>query len=162
MEKRDAVKRYGASEVDGWRRGFRGKPPPAAAAAVSAEQVGVDKFAVSCCGVPAPQSESLEDVYIRIKAYFEQHVKPQLAQGKTVMVVTHSNAARAFLMILDGISTEDEEKIVALNVPNAIPLVYEFDTSKVTPTGSKFLAPLDEWETAVDAVARQCGLSPRH
>ncbi|WP_331852256.1 2,3-bisphosphoglycerate-dependent phosphoglycerate mutase [Intestinibaculum porci] len=45
-------------------------------------------------------------------------------RGKNVLVAAHGNSLRALVKYLDGLS---DEEIVGVNIPTAIPLVYEFD-----------------------------------
>jgi 2,3-bisphosphoglycerate-dependent phosphoglycerate mutase len=42
-----------------------------------------------------------------------------------VIIVAHGNSLRALVKYLEGISDED---IVEVNIPNGVPLVYEFDS----------------------------------
>ena len=56
--------------------------------------------------------------------YWYDAIVPDLARGKTVLVVAHGNTLRALVKHLDGIS---DEAIAALNIPTGIPLVYELD-----------------------------------
>ena len=49
---------------------------------------------------------------------------PDLAAGRTVLVVAHGNSLRALVKHLDGIS---DEAIAELNIPTGIPLLYELD-----------------------------------
>lgn len=41
-----------------------------------------------------------------------------------MLVAAHGNSLRALVKYLDGLS---DEEIVGVNIPTAIPLVYEFD-----------------------------------
>ena len=52
---------------------------------------------------------------------------PELAAGDRVLVVAHGNSLRAMVKFLDGISDAD---IVGLNIPTAVPLVYELDDER--------------------------------
>ena len=49
---------------------------------------------------------------------------PDLAAGRTVLVVAHGNSIRALVKHLDGISDAD---IAGLNIPTGMPLIYELD-----------------------------------
>ncbi len=51
---------------------------------------------------------------------------PDLAAGRTVLVVAHGNSLRALVKHLDGIS---DEAIAELNIPTGIPLLYELDAA---------------------------------
>jgi 2,3-bisphosphoglycerate-dependent phosphoglycerate mutase len=71
--------------------------------------------------------------------YWYDGIVPDLAAGRTVLVVAHGNSLRALVKHLDGISDAD---IAALNIPTGIPLLYELDAAfkPVTP-GGRYLDP---------------------
>ena len=64
--------------------------------------------------------------------FWDSDIAPSLKSGKTVLVAAHGNSLRAIVKYLDGISETD---ISELNIPTAVPLVYELDekTLKVIP-----------------------------
>ncbi len=75
--------------------------------------------------------------------YWNQTIVPTIKSGKRVLVVAHGNSLRAIVKNLSNISQKCNNKlnleIVQLNIPTAIPLVYEFDENfKVL--GFKYLA----------------------
>jgi len=71
------------------------------------------------------RAESLQDAIPRLSPFWDAHVLPELAQGRTVLVVTHGSVVRSVFMALDGVSPEDIRKV---NVPTGVPLVYDFAT----------------------------------
>jgi len=77
---------------------------------------------------------------------------PDLKAGKTVLVAAHGNSIRAILKYLDDIP---DDKIVGVNVPTGIPLVYELDENlkPITP-GGRYLDP-EAAAAAIAAVANQ-------
>ena len=70
------------------------------------EDIGEQKFNELRRGwdVKIPEGESLKDVYERVVPYFEEHIKPDLAAGKNVLVVAHGNSLRALVKHLESIS----------------------------------------------------------
>ena len=84
--------------------------------------------------------------------YWEAHIIPDLAAGKTVLITAHGNSLRALVKHLDGISDAD---IAGLNIPTGIPLFYELDEDykPVTP-GGRYLDP-DAAAAAIEAVKNQ-------
>ena len=56
--------------------------------------------------------------------YWYDAIVPDLAAGRTVLVVAHGNSLRALVKHLDGIG---DAEIAELNIPTGIPLVYELD-----------------------------------
>ena len=71
-----------------------------------------------------PTAESLKTTADRVLPYWENEIVPQIKSGKKLLIAAHGNSLRALVMHLDGISEED---ITELNIPTAIPLVYELD-----------------------------------
>ena len=71
--------------------------------------------------------------------YWESAIVPQLKSGKTVLIAAHGNSLRAIVKMLDGLS---EEEISKVNIPTAIPLVYELDENfkPIKPRG-EYLDP---------------------
>ena len=75
----------------------------------------------------------------RVTPYWESDIVPELKTGKTVLIAAHGNSLRAIVKMLDNL-TEDE--IAKVNIPTAIPLVYELDESfkPIKPRG-EYLDP---------------------
>ena len=68
-----------------------------------------------------------------------------------MIIAAHGNSLRALVKYLDNIS---EEKIVNLNIPTAMPLVYELDDN-LKPIKSYYLGDPEAVKKAMDAVANQ-------
>ena len=71
-----------------------------------------------------PDTECLKDTVARVLPYWHEVLAPAIKAGQRVLVAAHGNSLRALVKYLDGIS---DEAIVELNIPNGVPLVYEFD-----------------------------------
>ncbi len=97
LNKADTVEKFGEEQVKIWRRSFDVRPPG---------------------------GESLRDTADRVIPYFEQHIRPELQEGKTVLIVAHGNSLRALVMHLEHLS---REQVLELNIPTGAPLLYEFD-----------------------------------
>jgi 2,3-bisphosphoglycerate-dependent phosphoglycerate mutase len=76
-----------------------------------------------------PRGESLHDVVARLLPYWYDMIVPDLHRFGCVLVVSHGNTLRALVKHLDGVS---DEGVSSLEVPNALPLCYEFQSGKVT------------------------------
>ena len=94
----------------------------------------------------APRTECLKDVLGRMLPYWESDIKPDLAEGKTVLVAAHGNSLRSLVKHLENISDED---IAGLNIPTGIPLYYELDENFKPVKPGEYLDP----EAAKDAIA---------
>ena len=86
-----------------------------------------------------PRSECLKDVLHRMLPYWYDALVPDLAAGRTVLVVAHGNSLRALVKHLDGIG---DAEIAELNIPTGIPLAYELDDEfRPTVRGGRYLDP---------------------
>ncbi len=103
-----------------------------------------------------PKAESLENVLTRLLPCFEDVIKPDLMKFQTVLVSAHGNSLRALIKHLDDFS---EDEISQLNIPTAIPLVYEltpdFLPTKEMPITERYLGDPEAAEKAAAEVARQ-------
>ena len=124
LNKAETAEKYGEEQVKIWRRSFDVKPPALDAgdgrSAVKQPMYrGVDPALL-------PANESLETTIERVVPYFEEAIKPEMAAGKRVVIAAHGNSLRALVKYFDNVSKED---IIGVNIPTAVPLVYEFDDS---------------------------------
>ena len=97
LNKDDTRKKFGAEQVQLWRRSF---------------------------DIAPPNGESLKDTAERVLPYYYSRIEPDLKAGKNILIVAHGNSMRALIMHLENISKED---IVKLEIPTGIPIVYELD-----------------------------------
>jgi 2,3-bisphosphoglycerate-dependent phosphoglycerate mutase len=97
LNKSETVEKYGADQVKIWRRSY---------------------------DIPPPNGESLKDTAARTLPYFEKNIVPLVKEGKNVLISAHGNSLRAIVMDLDKLS---KEEVIELNIPNAVPIMYEID-----------------------------------
>lgn len=97
MDKDEARRRFGADQVQRWRRSYDEAPP---------------------------QGESLKLTAARAIPYFEQHILPMLLEEKTVLVVAHGNSLRSIVMHLENLS---EEEVLKLELATGEPRLYALD-----------------------------------
>jgi 2,3-bisphosphoglycerate-dependent phosphoglycerate mutase len=100
---------------------------------------------------PSSSSGAAATPTARRLPYWSAEIAPELARGKRVLVSAHGNSLRALVKHLDRISDAD---IVALNIPVAVPLVYELD-EHLEPVRHFYLADPAELAAAVRAVAEE-------
>ncbi|HXD36545.1 MAG TPA: 2,3-bisphosphoglycerate-dependent phosphoglycerate mutase, partial [Rhodanobacter sp.] len=98
-----------------------------------------------------PATECLKDTVARVLPYWHEVLAPAIRAGQRVLVVAHGNSMRALVKYLDDMSDAD---IVELNIPNGVPLVYEFD-EELRPRGHHYLGDSAEIEAKMAAVANQ-------
>lgn len=97
LNKQETADKFGEDQVKLWRRSYATRPP---------------------------NGESLEDTGARTLPYFEEKIIPALKSGKNVVVSAHGNSLRAIVMRLDSLT---EEQVIALNIPNGVPIIYDFN-----------------------------------
>lgn len=141
---------FGDEQFMLWRRSYD-TPPPPIADDDEFSQAGEARYALLPDEL-LPKTECLKDVVERMLPYWYDAIVPDLADGKTVLVVAHGNSLRALVKHLDKI---DDDAIAGLNIPTGIPLVYELndDFTPVTK-GGQYLDP-DAAKAAIEAVANQ-------
>lgn len=98
LNKAETAEKYGAVQVQEWRRSYTTRPP---------------------------RGESLEDTQKRVVPYFAQRIMSHIKQGDNVLVVAHGNSLRAIIMVLDNLEPED---VPGLELATGVPVVYDFDT----------------------------------
>ena len=119
--KKETAAKYGDEQAFIWRRSYDIPPPPLDR--VANESVHDPRYA-SLDPKDIPDTECLKDTVARVLPYWHDVLAPAIAAGQRVLVAAHGNSLRALVKYLDGIS---DEAIVELNIPNGVPLVYEFD-----------------------------------
>jgi 2,3-bisphosphoglycerate-dependent phosphoglycerate mutase len=98
-----------------------------------------------------PRTEALKDTIERIMPYWHCVIFPNLKKADELLVVAHGNSLRGIIKHLKGIS---DENIVSLNLPTAVPYVFEFDDD-LNFTKDYFLGDPEEIKKLMDAVANQ-------
>ena len=121
-KKSEIEKRYGASQVHLWRRGFSERPP--ALSKDDRRYPGWDQRYRAIEEKDLPRTESLQDAIQRILPLWQGQILPQLEKERNVLVVSHGNTIRSLVKHIEGVSDEDIEKI---EIATATPLLYEMD-----------------------------------
>jgi 2,3-bisphosphoglycerate-dependent phosphoglycerate mutase len=97
LNKDDARKKWGAEQVQLWRRSY---------------------------DVAPPGGESLKDTAARVLPYYIQDILPRLLRGDNVLVSAHGNSLRALVMVLEKLSSE---QIVRREIGTGVPLIYRLN-----------------------------------
>ena len=101
MNKDEARKNFGESQVQIWRRSY---------------------------DMPPPGGESLKNTFERVLPSFNKYIQPRLRNGARILIPAHGNSLRSLVKHLEEIS---EEKIVKLEIATGEPIFYEFINGKV-------------------------------
>ena len=122
LNKAETAEKYGEDQVKIWRRSFDIKPP----ALEPDDERCAQKRELYRNVDPAvlPYHESLETTIERVIPYFNDVILPDMKAGKRVIIAAHGNSLRALVMHFDNLT---KEQILEVNIPTAVPLVYEFD-----------------------------------
>ncbi len=149
LDKAQTVEKYGAAQVQVWRRSYDTPPP-----ALSTDDPRHPRFDLRYAQVPAqqlPATESLKDTLARVLPCWNERIAPELRADHDVMVVAHGNSLRALVKMLDGLS---ESEVTELNIPTGIPLLYELD-AQLKRRSSRYLGDAKAVAAAAEAVRRQ-------
>jgi 2,3-bisphosphoglycerate-dependent phosphoglycerate mutase len=97
LNKDDARVKWGAEQVQMWRRSY---------------------------DVAPPGGESLKDTAARVLPYYIQEMLPRVLRGDNVLVSAHGNSLRALVMVLERLSPQ---QIVAREIATGVPLIYRLN-----------------------------------
>ena len=149
LNKADMAKKFGDEQVLAWRRSYDTPPP-----ALAADDPRGQRADVRYAGLQAdqiPLTECLKDTVARVLPFWQERIAPAVKSGQRIVIAAHGNSIRALVKYLDGIADAD---IVAVNIPNGIPLVYELDAD-LKPLRSHYLGDAEAAAKAAAAVANQ-------
>ena len=149
LNKAETAAKYGDEQVKVWRRSYDIPPPPLDQS--DARYPGRDPRYRGLAANELPLTECLKDTVARFVPYWEQTIAPVVKSGKRVVIAAHGNSLRALVKYLDDISEKD---IVELNIPTAVPLVYELDAN-LKPIKHYYLGNPEDIAKAAAAVAAQ-------
>ena len=149
LNKAETAAKYGEEQVLIWRRSY--DVPPMALEKKDPRYPGNDPRYKGLKAQELPLTECLKDTVARFVPYWLETIAPVVESGKKVIIAAHGNSLRALVKYLDNIS---EEKIVSLNIPTGIPLVYELEDN-LKPIKSYYLGDQEAVKKAMDSVANQ-------
>ena len=94
LNKDEARKKWGESQVQLWRRSY---------------------------DIAPPGGESLKDTLARVRPYYDKAIWPQIAQSKNVIIAAHGNSLRSLVMILEGLN---KDEILERELATGAPILY--------------------------------------
>ena len=149
LNKAETAAKFGEKQVLVWRRSYDVPPPPLTRD--DERNPANDPRYSTLLPEELPLTECLKDTVERVVPYWQMEIAPQVRAGKRVIVAAHGNSLRALIKHLDHVS---DEAIVGLNIPTAVPLVYEL-TDELKPVRNYYLGDQSEIAKAQAAVANQ-------
>eukprot|EP00596_Hydrurales_sp_CCMP1899_P007466 CAMPEP_0119041770 /NCGR_PEP_ID=MMETSP1177-20130426/13523_1 /TAXON_ID=2985 /ORGANISM="Ochromonas sp, Strain CCMP1899" /LENGTH=181 /DNA_ID=CAMNT_0007008073 /DNA_START=324 /DNA_END=869 /DNA_ORIENTATION=+ len=137
LDKQETVTKYGADQVNVWRRSYDIAPPPCEES--SSHYPGNDPMYAHLADASKIKTESLKITLDRVLPYFETEIAPVIKSGKRVVIAAHGNSLRALVKYLDNIP---DDVITELNIPTGAPLVYILDENLKPIPQKDAIAPL--------------------
>ncbi|SKC67207.1 2,3-bisphosphoglycerate-dependent phosphoglycerate mutase [[Eubacterium] yurii] len=134
LNKAETAKKYGDEQVHIWRRSF--DVPPPALEDDDERNVRFDAKYKDLDPKDMPKGESLKDTINRVMPFWESDISKSIKDRKNVIIAAHGNSLRALIKYLLEI---DNEKILDLNLPTGVPLIFEIDENlKITKAPELF------------------------
>ena len=149
FNKQDMVEKFGPEQVMIWRRSYDVRPP--SLSPDDERSPARDPRYASLSQDEIPLTECLKDTVARALPYWHEVIAPEVKSGRRVIIVSHGNSLRALIKYLDNIP---DHKIVGLNIPTGIPLVYKLNDD-LTPIESFYLGDPEAVAKGVKSVIDQ-------
>ena len=149
LNKSETAARFGEEQVHIWRRSYDVAPDP-----LAEDDPRNPRFDPRYAGIPdeeLPRTESLKQTIERALPYWQCVIFPELSVHDAILVVAHGNSLRGIIKHLKGIS---DAAISELNLPTAVPYVFEFD-DKLRLVKDYFLGDPEQIRKLMEAVANQ-------
>lgn len=149
LNKAETAAQHGDDQVKIWRRSFDIPPPPLELS--DERHPRFDPRYKDVAAKDLPQTEALKNTVERFVPYWNESIVPDLKSGKRVLIAAHGNSIRALIKFLENMP---DNEIVELNIPTAVPLVYEL-TDDLKPIRRYYLGNQAEIDAKMHAVANQ-------
>lgn len=169
INKRALANEYGEEMVQCWRRNYDGLPPAIDTSNIYYYQIANNPAFQEVPPTEFPVTESMRMCVDRVSPVWLE-IKKEIQKGTRLLVVVHGTIARSLIKLIEGmlkqflnscdvskyISLLDmtEEQIEKVNIPNCVPMIYDFNikTGKLNG-GLKYLGDLEYIEKMKKKVA---------
>ena len=122
LNKEETKEKYGEKQVLLWRRSTDVRPPELDKS--DKMYPGNDPKYNGLSEEELPKTENLLDTINRVVEYWNSDIKPELENGRKIIIAAHGNSLRGLIKYLDNISDED---IIKLELQTGNPICYELD-----------------------------------
>jgi len=122
MERWQAIKKFGIWPILGCQIKFDAAPPYLDSK--DPRFPGNQSCYASIHQDELPLGESMQQTLARFKPYWQETIKPEIQQGKRILIVSHKNTLRTLMMLLDHLTPR---QIMKLTLATGRPLIYELD-----------------------------------
>jgi len=150
LDKSETAAKHGEDQVKIWRRAYDIAPPKLEAN--DDRNPAKDPRYKELKPNELPLTECLKDTVARVLPYWNKEIVPNIKKGKKIVIAAHGNSLRALVKYLSNISDND---IVNLNIPTAMPMVYELGNNLKPVKDYYYLGDPEEVKKAMEAVANQ-------
>jgi len=122
MERWQAIKKFGIWPILGCQIKFDAVPPYLSSQ--DSRFPGNQSGYVGIQQEELPLGESMQQTLMRLEPYWQTTIKPEIQQGKRILIVSHKNTLRNLMMLLDQLTPR---QVMKLTLATGRPLVYELD-----------------------------------
>ncbi len=122
MERWQAIKKFGIWPILGCQIKFDAAPPY-----LNSQDPRFPGNQSGYAGIQQeelPLGESMQQTLMRLEPYWQTTIKPEIQQGKRILIVSHKNTLRNLMMLLDQLTPR---QVMKLTLATGRPLVYELD-----------------------------------
>jgi 2,3-bisphosphoglycerate-dependent phosphoglycerate mutase len=149
LNKAETAEKYGDQQVLIWRRSYDVCPDPIPENDPRSSLQDARYACVPKALIPA--TEALKDTVERALPYWQEMIYPSLINHNEIIVAAHGNSLRGIIKYLKNI---DDNDIVGLNLPTAVPYVFEFDND-LNFVKDYFIGDPEEIKKLMEAIANQ-------
>lgn len=122
LNKADTAIKYGAEQVQKWRRDPHEHPP--ALTKNDERYPGNDIRYKDLTEEELPLTENLTETIARVLPFWKEYITTAIRKDQKVIVSAHGNSLRALVQYIDQLS---DEEVISLEIPTGVPLIYELD-----------------------------------
>ncbi|VDL18344.1 unnamed protein product [Hymenolepis diminuta] len=138
MSKEDSFTKFGKCQVKLWTTSF--DIPPPESICTGPKPLEFDSRYAHLDINLLPKTESMKDTIERVLPFWHDEIVPSIKKGKRILVIAHLNSIRALIKHIDNVPND---KVMDIDIPTGIPLVYELQASLV-PVRKYYLADTSE------------------
>lgn len=125
LTEKESVERYGKQEHELWQRNYSIAPPPMTPQHPFYKEIVNDqRYEYAFDLKEFPMCESLKNVVTRTIPYYEKVIKPQILEGKRLLIVTHDATIKGLVQHIFKLRDEEAANLL---IPNARPIIVKMN-----------------------------------
>ena len=124
LNKAETTKKFGEEQILSWRRSYD-TPPPALEPGSEMHPKNDPRYR-EVREENLPVTECLKDTVARFLPFWDETIKPEILNNKSVLIVAHGNTLRALIKHLDQITEEDIVRLTEIRIKR----ISKFDIDK--------------------------------